>query len=364
MAFFEREFIEIKRDNYKMNIIGTLTGSVEEEDVRQYITAFVKKEKRAIVGNVVLMIIVWLLAMIYPIGEFVFSNNPNPHLGPGGIAITVIFSLIALYCTVISVKAVSSSKKLIAKADLDSPEQIIADAPDAVIWKMKKQWEMCYSHDLVPLESAVKGRPLFLEDGPLMENRAFVMRRMSAAQRSLREREEIRLVEYAAALMKSRTSSNGPLTVYLDIDKLGGGVYGLSAGRAVAGAVPAAMLEGMRVSSGDSRLAAGQALGRALPASEMEGIAVFSGDSAATLNGSANEYAVAFSGNSAKLDRIEALLRDDKTIAGLLSGSGIRRGETQEPLVADGTVQNGELTAPAGHSPSFCAVGFNKTWKG
>ena len=337
MAFFEREFIEIKRDNYKMNIVGTLTGSVEEEDVRQYITAFVKKEKRAIVGNVVLMIIVWLLAMIYPIGEFVFSNNPNPHLGPGGIAITVIFSLIALYCTVISVKAVSSSKKLIAKADPDSPEQIIADAPDAVIWKMKKQWEMCYSHDLVPLESAVKGRPLFLEDGPLMENRAFVMRRMSAAQRSLREREEIRLVEYAAALMKSRASLNGPLTVYLDIDKLDSGVYGL---------------------------AAGQALGRALPASEMEGIAVFSGDSAATLNGSANEYAVAFSGNSAKLDRIEALLRDDKTIAGLLSGRGIRRGETQEPLVADGTVQNGELTAPAGRSPSFCAVGFNKAWKG
>ena len=337
MAFFEREFIEIKRDNYKMNIVGTLAGSVEEEDVRQYITAFVKKEKRAIVGNVVLMIIVWLLAMIYPIGEFVFSNNPNPHLGPGGIAITAIFSLIALYCTVISVKAVSSSKKLIAKADPDSPEQIIADAPDAVIWKMKKQWEMCYSHDLVPLESAVKGRPLFLEDGPLMENRAFVMRRMSAAQRSLREREEIRLVEYAAALMKSRTSSNGPLTVYLDIDKLDSGVYGL---------------------------AAGQALGVALPAFELDGIAVFSGDSAATLNGSANEYAVAFSGCCSKIYRIESLLRDDKTIAGLLSGRGIRRGETQEPLVADGTVQNGELTAPAGRSPSFCAVGFNKAWKG
>ena len=33
MAFFEREFIEIKRENYKMNIVGTLTGSVEQEDV-------------------------------------------------------------------------------------------------------------------------------------------------------------------------------------------------------------------------------------------------------------------------------------------------------------------------------------------
>ena len=336
MAFFEREFIEIKRDNYKMNIVGTLTGSVEEEDVRQYITAFVKKEKRAIVGNVVLMIIVWLLAMIYPIGEFVFSNNPNPHLGPGGIAITVIFSLIALYCTVISVKAVSSSKKLIAKADPDSPEQIAANAPDAIIWKMKKQWEMCYSHDLVPLESAVKGQPVFLEDGPLYMNRAFAMKRMNATEQSMRQREEVLLVEYAAALMKTRAASNGLLTVYLDIDKLGSSVYGH---------------------------AAGQALGRVLPPFELENIAVFSGDSAATLNGSANEYVIGFSGDGSKLDRIEAILREDKTLEGLLSDSGICRRETGEPLAADGTVRNGELVPPTGRSLSFCAAGFNDTWK-
>ena len=31
---------------------------------------------------------------------------------------------------------------------------------------------------------------------------------------------------------------------------------------------------------------------------------------------------------------------------------------------ADGTVRSGELAAPAGHSPSFCAAGFNDAWKG
>ena len=36
MAFYEREFIEIRRENYKMEIVGTLTGSVEREDVRDY----------------------------------------------------------------------------------------------------------------------------------------------------------------------------------------------------------------------------------------------------------------------------------------------------------------------------------------
>ena len=327
MAFFEREFIEIERENHRMNIVGTLTGSVEREDVRQYIIAFAKKEKRAIVGNTILMIITWLSVMVFPLGEFVFSNDPNPHMGPGAIAMTVIFGLIALYCTVLSVKAVSSSKQLIAAVDPDSPEQIIAFAPDAVIWKQKKQWEMCYSHDLVPLESAVKGRPEFIGSYPLP---------LDQTEMYLRQMEEKQLVEYAASLMKARTASNGPLIVYLDIDKLNSGVYGLSAG---------------------------QALGRALPASELEGIAVFSGDSAATLNGSANEYAVAFSGDGAKLDRIEAILRDDKTIAGLLSGSGIRREETREPLAADGTVQNAQLVPPAGHSASFCAAGFNDVWK-
>ncbi len=144
--------------------------------------------------------------------------------------------------------------------------------------------------------------------------------------------EEKQLMEYAEELMITRTSSNESLTEYMDIDKLDGGVYGL---------------------------AAGQTLGRALPASELEGFAVFSGDSAATLNGSANEFAVTFSGDGSKLDRIEALLRDDKAITGLLSGSVIRRRETQEPLAADGTVQNGQLVPPAGHSASFCAAGFN-----
>ena len=126
------------------------------------------------------------------------------------------------------------------------------------------------------------------------------------------------------------------LSVYLDIDKLGGGVYGLSAGRAVAGAVPAAMLEGMRVSSGDSR---------------------------ATLAGSANEYVVGLEGDKAALDAVEARLRADAGLAELLSASGIRRGASNEALVDDGTVRDGALLDPPGRSTSFCGVGFREAWK-
>ena len=54
-----------------MEIAGTITGSVEREDVRQYIISFVKKEKRAIVGGVIIIISMWLLAMVFPLGELV-----------------------------------------------------------------------------------------------------------------------------------------------------------------------------------------------------------------------------------------------------------------------------------------------------
>lgn len=34
----------------------------------------------------------------------------------------------------------------------------------------------------------------------------------------------------------------------------------------------------------------------------------------------------------------------------------------EKMAVADGTVRNGELAAPAGHILSFCAAGFNDAW--
>ena len=128
----------------------------------------------------------------------------------------------------------------------------------------------------------------------------------------------------------------GPLYVYMDIDKLGGGAYGLSAGQAVAKAVPASMMNGMSILSGDSN---------------------------ATLRGSANEYVIGLRGSDTALDAVEDKLRADSTLKAVLSRTGIRRGAVSEPLVADGTVQGGTLVNPPGHSTSFCGLGFRDTWK-
>ena len=89
MAFYEREFIEIKRQNVNMEIVGTLKCSVEREDVRKYILSRIAKEKRAMAIGGVLAIITWLLAAVPVVGELFLTNNPNPHLGGGTLALTV-----------------------------------------------------------------------------------------------------------------------------------------------------------------------------------------------------------------------------------------------------------------------------------
>ena len=275
--------------------------------------------------------LVWLLAALPAVAALFLTNNPNPRLGGGTLALTVIFALIAIACTVGYFRIASASRQTIAQTNPDSPEQLRAAAPDAVVWKQNKQWELCHIHDLVPLESALQGRPVFLGS----------QRPTDATTRSLRQFEEKKLVEYAASLAQSRAeaaapASNAPLLVYLDIDRLGGGSYGLVAGQAVA---------------------------RVLSAAEMEGIAISSGDSAATLAGSANEYVIGLSGETSRLDRIEAMLRSDTSLGELLSRTGICRGNSNEPLVADGMVREGELINPPGHSTSFCAAGFKDVWK-
>ena len=72
----------------------------------------------------------------------------------------------AILCTIGFAKYIPISKAIIT-ADPNSPGEIAIHAPDALIWKQNKQWGMCWYHDLVPLESVVKGRPEFIGSYPL-----------------------------------------------------------------------------------------------------------------------------------------------------------------------------------------------------
>ena len=55
---YEQEFIEIKREKAKMEIIGTMKCSVEQEDVRRYLASRKPKEKRRMGAFGVLTVLV------------------------------------------------------------------------------------------------------------------------------------------------------------------------------------------------------------------------------------------------------------------------------------------------------------------
>lgn len=184
MAFYEREFIEIKREKAKMEIIGTMKCSVEQADVQRYLASWKPKMKRRMVAFGALTVLVWLLAALPVVAALFLTNNPNPRLGSGALALTVIYALIAIICTVCYVRIASASRQTIAQTNPDSPEQLRAVAPDAVVWKQNRQWELCHAHDLVPLESALQGRPVFLGS----------QRPTDATTRSLRQFEEKKLL--------------------------------------------------------------------------------------------------------------------------------------------------------------------------
>ena len=143
-------------------------------------------------------------------------------------------------------------------------------------------------------------------------------------------------VDRLIARQEDPADAIGTLAIGLDIDKLGGETYARSAGRAVARAVPAAMLEGVGLLSGDSK---------------------------AARRGSVREFIVALRGRTTALDAVETRLRASPALTALLSPAGIRRDPSGEPLSADGTVQNGVLNDPPGGRESPCAAGFRDVWK-
>lgn len=322
MAYYEQEYIEIKREKAKMEIVGVVRCSVELDDVRKYHRAQIARAKRRVVAFSGLIALAWLLAALLPLLELL--SGRSQRMGTGTIILTAIFVLAAIFVTFIGIKRVIQPvRTFIAHADPESPEQQKSAAPAAVVWKQNKRWALCQAHDLVPLDSATEGHPVFLGS----------QRPSTDVERSLRRREEELLIRYALEYV----ARSAVVLIYLDIGKLGDGAYGHAAGEAVARVVPASALEGMRI---------------------------FSGDSAATLAGAANEYAIALSGKADALKPVEDMLRADPALVGLLSASGIRvETATREPLAADGIVQGGGIVNPPMHGTSLCAAGFKNGWK-
>ena len=368
MAFFERDYIEIKRELSNMQFVGIRHEAIEQPDVEKYLRRELTKAKWGCALGIIGPIFMWALALAPVMLDYLYGYQHR--VSSFSIGASVAFSLMAIVVTVLVAKSWKTTWALPKALQPDSPEQQQANAGNALDWLLKKKYELCEAHDMVSVDSALKGFPLTVFIGSFkpstlnsndMERRrreCAVLEKIAKAHVDAQVEALKNAVDHLAGAVAAASACeadsasqarpvslnkqaapgpDGSLLVYLDIDKLDGGVYGLAAGEAVA---------------------------RAVPASALAGVHVFSGDSAATLRGSAYEYVVALSGSGAALDAAEPLLRGDAALAGLLSAAGIRReAAMREPLVLDGTVQGGALVSPPGQSASFCAAGFNRAWK-
>ena len=336
MAFFERDYIEIKRENISMSIVGTRREGIEQDEVVRFMRKQNARKKRAPLMWALMLVFMWALAAAPVVLDVLFGYRHRA--GSFTIGSTVFLSLMAIYCTVMTFVKGGFIRE--QPVDVDSAEAQRANAGDALDRKLKKKYELCQAHDMISMDSALAGRPVFigsfqrpLSDVERMNESALVTK--YAKQCAQAQMDALSAALAGVVRQSAAPGSADALLVYLDIDKLDSGMYGMAAGEAVAKAVPAELLEGMRLSSGDSN---------------------------ATLRGSANEYVIGIQGPEPALGEVEARLRADGGLKALLSASGIRRG-AGEPLVADGTVQGGALVNPPGHSTSFCGAGLRGVWE-
>ncbi len=336
MAFFERDYIEVERENITMRVVGARREGIEQDEVVKFMRKRNAQRKREPFLWALLLVFMWALAASPVVLDILFSYEHRPDSFT--IGCTVFFSLMAIYCTVLAfVKGGFIRQK---PDDVDSAEARQASAGDALDRKLKKKYELCQAHDMISMDSALAGHPVFIGSFPRPLSDVQRINESAFVTKFAKQYAQAQMDALSAALAGDARQSAAPgsadmLLVYLDIDKLDSDVYGMAAGEAVAKAVPAGMLEGMRLSSGDSN---------------------------ATLRGSANEYVIGIQGPEPALGEVEARLRADGGLKALLSASGIRRG-AGEPLVTDGTVQGGALVSPPGQSTSFCGAGMKGVWE-
>ena len=158
MAFFERDYIEIKRENISMSVVGTRREGIEQDEVVKYIRKRNARVRRAPILNGLMIVIMWALAASPIVLEILFSYNHRPDSFSIGCA--VFFSLMAIFSTVvIFVKGGLIRGELF---DPDSPEAQQAIAGEALDRKLKKKYELCQIHDMISMDSALAGHPVFI----------------------------------------------------------------------------------------------------------------------------------------------------------------------------------------------------------
>lgn len=151
MAFYERDYIEIKRDARGMDIVGTRREGIGREEVVEYLTRDRKKTRWSVVAYALMS-----LAMLAGIVAGLFDRSRI------GILLLVLFGWVVI---VLGIAARDAYRKLRA-IDPEDGDCQRRRAPEALDEKLKGMRVFNDDHDLVSVESAAKGEPAFIGSKP------------------------------------------------------------------------------------------------------------------------------------------------------------------------------------------------------
>ena len=153
MAYFERDYIEIKRDNGVMEIVGTRREGIEKEEVARFFRA-------RLFGMLPVLLFLWALAAAPVVLDILFSHEHRA--GGFTIGATVFLSVFAIVPTLVVIKKSMATRARLGLAKPASSEPRPVDAHDALDWKLRKKYKLGRAHDMVCFESAWNDSPRFI----------------------------------------------------------------------------------------------------------------------------------------------------------------------------------------------------------
>ena len=186
MAYYEKDYIEIKRENGIMTVVGTRREGVELSDLPEYLKA---KRKSVAVKSVPAFVFALIMgACLYAMYMLMTSTV-------GGKVLPAIMGVLCaagfIWCLWSGVDLLRSSRKI----HPEDQSQQLASVAEALDWKLKTRYGLCEMHDMVSVESAAKGAPVFIG--------SLVMPQV----RDQRTRESALLTQCARAYLKAQQAA-------------------------------------------------------------------------------------------------------------------------------------------------------------
>ena len=153
MAYFERDYIEITREHSIMKVVGIRHEGLEEPDLEKYLRAL--KRDTALKSIPAFILALLMAGCIYAVYMLLTQTDMS-------IALSIIMGVVCLAGLIFCLKG---GIGLLRDSHRINPEDKLlqqSSVAQALDWKLKTEHQLCEMHDMVSVESAAKGFPVFI----------------------------------------------------------------------------------------------------------------------------------------------------------------------------------------------------------